>query len=332
LEEPNQHPTDLETTNQECEKEIVISATVDGEISKIDWKLLLPIIIMLTIIIVTWATPNVIGRYLAENSQLSPLQISALRYLPAAITLLIFSFITKRGQALIQTLKQSYYHLIISAVILSSFVVLQMFSVKYTTASASSFLLNVNPVLTFVMSYIILKERHKWWGSLGVVIASGGIFFIAIPLSEIDQFFNSAYILGNFLAFLSGLAWACYSIYLKRFLEEHDFIVTSTWTLSISSIILLIVMFSVDGWFSFVPSPTAFLLLAFLGVVPTAISFTLWFETIKRISVQKASVFQFLIPIIATLFALLFLNETIDWQFSLGAGLILSGLIITQIS
>ena len=58
-------------------------------------------------------------------------------------------------------MKVKHYHLIIAAVILASFVLLQMYSVVYTTASASSFLLNVNPVITFVLTIIILKERHK---------------------------------------------------------------------------------------------------------------------------------------------------------------------------
>ncbi|HUU77188.1 MAG TPA: DMT family transporter [candidate division Zixibacteria bacterium] len=322
----NQNGLILET--KEPDKKIIPSEVTKSE--KI--RLLLPIIIMLFIIVVTWATPNVVGRYLTSNDLLTPTQISALRYIPASITLLIFCFITKRGKLLIAVLKEKYIHLLIASIILTSFVLFQMFSVKYTTASASSFLLNVNPVITFVLSIIILKERHKWWGGIGVAIASIGIFFIAIPLDNISQLFNSANILGNFLAFLSGVAWAFYSIYLKRFLKEKDPIVTSTWNLTFSAIILTVVMFAVDGWFSTNPGINAFLLTTFLGIVPTAISFTLWFETIRRISVQKASVFQFLIPIFATLLAILFLQETIDWQFGLGAGLILIGLVVTQTS
>lgn len=293
---------------------------------------LLPVIIMLIIIVVTWATPNVVGRYLTQNSLLTPTQISALRYLPASLTLLLFCLITKRGKQMILDLKEKYLHLIIASIILTSFVLFQMYSVKYTTASASSFLLNVNPVITFVLSLIILKERHKWWGGIGVAIASVGIFFIAIPLSDINQLLSNENFLGNILAFLSGVAWASYSIYLKRFLKEKDPIITTTWNLTFSAIILTIVMFAVDGWFSSNPGYVPILLTTFLGIFPTAIAFTLWFETIKRISVQKASVFQFLIPIIATFLAVIFLQETIDWQFGLGAGLILVGLIVTQTS
>ena len=317
--------------NNTLEEEVAEQQTSESPPSK--FRSLLPIIIMLFIIVVTWATPNVIGRYLSiQVNPLSPTQISALRYLPASITLLITCLLSKRGKLLIQTFKEKYLHLIIASLILTSFVLLQMFSVKYTSASLSSFLLNVNPVITFVLSIIILKEKHRWWGSLGVIVAAIGVFFIAIPLNDLTQIFSSENLLGNFLAFLSGVAWAAYSIYLKKFLQDEDYIVTSTWNLTISSFILLITMFIVDGWFTVTPTVTSILLTTFLGIVPTAISFTLWFETIKRIDVQKASVFQFLIPIIATVFAILFLYETINWQFGLGAGLILIGLIVTQLS
>ena len=300
-----------------------------GELSgegKFTWQ----IVLMLAIVVVTWATPNVVGRYLAENKLLSPTQISALRYIPAAITLLIVILATKKWKLFIEDIKVKHYHLIIAALILASFVLLQMYSVVYTEASASSFLLNVNPVITFVLTIIILKERHKWWGSIGVLLAAVGIFFIAVPLEEISSIFSSTVILGNLLAFLSGFAWAAYSIYLKRFLRERDPITVSTWTLSISAIVLTIVMFCVDGWFSTTPRYYAILLTTFLGIVPTALAFTLWFVIIRRVSVQKASVYQFLIPIIATLLAVLFLGEGLTWWFDLGAGLILIGLLITQ--
>ncbi len=125
-----------------------------------------------------------------------------------------------------------------------------MYSVKYTTASASSFLLNVNPVLTFVLSIIILKERHKWWGAIGVLISFVGVFFIAVDVREISTVFSSETSLGNLLGFMSGVAWAAYSVYLKKFLKERDPITTTTWTLSISAIILLIVMLAADRSFT----------------------------------------------------------------------------------
>jgi len=300
-----------------------------GELSgegKFTWQ----VILMLIVVVVTWATPNVVGRYLAENNLLTPTQISALRYIPAALTLLIVVLATKKWKLFVEDIKVKHYHLVFAAIILASFVLLQMYSVVYTEASASAFLLNVNPVITFVLTIIILKERHKWWGAIGVLLAAVGIFFIAVPLNEISKIFSSTVILGNLLAFLSGFAWAAYSIYLKRFLRERDPITVTTWTLSISAVILTIVMFSVDGWFSTTPRYYTILLTTFLGIVPTALAFTLWFVIIRRVSVQKASVYQFLIPIIATLLAVLFLGEQLTWWFGLGAGLILIGLLITQ--
>jgi len=285
--------------------------------------------VMLVIIVVAWATPNVIGRYLAVKSALTPLQISALRYLPASLTLLIYCLLSRKSKTLFITLKTHWLHLLVASVILTSFVILQMYSVTLTNASASSFLLNINPVVTFLLSLVILKEHHRWWGGVGVVIASCGIFFIAVPIENLTLVFNREVLLGNLLAFLSGVMWAFYSVYLKRFLKTENPIVVTTWNLSFSATILLIAMFAVDGWFSSPPAYYHIILTVFMGIVPTAIAFTLWFETIRRIPVQKASVFQFLIPIIATLFALT-MGETIDWFFALGGVLILGGLLLTQ--
>ncbi|MGC9780948.1 MAG: DMT family transporter [Candidatus Heimdallarchaeota archaeon] len=287
------------------------------------------VILMLIVIIVAWATPNVIGKYIDNTTDLEPIQISALRYLPAALTLVIVCLATKRGKQLILDFKEKYIHLIIASLILTSFVLFQMYSVTMINANASSFLLNVNPIITFVLSILVLKERHKWWGALGVFIAFAGVFFIAIPIDQIKTTFSPAELIGSLLAFLSGFAWAAYSVYLKKFLKERDPITTTTWTLGISAVILTIVMFSVYGWFSSTAKYYHYITILFMGIVPTAIAFTLWFETIRRISVQKASVFQFLIPIIATLFTLA-MGELITWFFALGGVLIIGGLIIAQ--
>ncbi|MHA1220521.1 MAG: DMT family transporter, partial [Candidatus Heimdallarchaeota archaeon] len=296
---------------------------------KFTWQ----VIVMLVIVIIAWATPNVIGRYLVINSLLQPIQISALRYLPASLTLIIFCLASKRGKQLFIDLKDKWFHLLIASLILTSFVLLQMFSVTLTSASVSAFLLNVNPVITFILTIIILKERHRWWGSIGVLVAAAGIFFIAIPIEDIATLFvdHKGELIGNSLAFLSGLMWAVYSIYLKKFLKDKDPITTTTWNLSFSTIILIIAMFIFEGWFA---SPLAYyhvITTTFMGIVPTALAFTLWFVIIKRVSVQKASVFQFIIPVIATLFAIT-MDGPPTWSFGLGGGLILIGLVITQFS
>jgi drug/metabolite transporter (DMT)-like permease len=317
----------IKLAQNDTEEPTVVSDRIEPPSMGFSWQ----VVLMITIVVLAWSTPNIIGRYLQVNSDLLPIQISTLRYIPAALTLLIFCLITKRGKQLIIDLKDKHYHLVIASIILTSFVLLQMYSVRFTEASASAFLLNVNPVITFVLSLIILKERHRWWGGLGVLIAAAGIFFIAVPLDEIGDLISSDKLLGNILAFLSGVAWAVYTVYLKRFLKEKDPVTVTTWSLSFSAIILTITMFAVEGWFITPPAYYHIILTTFLGIVPTSIAFTLWFETLKRIPVQKASAFQFLIPVIATLFALA-LGETVDLFFGLGGGLILIGLIITQFS
>ncbi|MEA2070340.1 MAG: DMT family transporter, partial [Asgard group archaeon] len=217
-----------------------------------------------------------------------------------------------------------------TGIILSTFLLLQMYSVKFTTASASSFLLNVNPIITYLLAFLILKEEHQWWGFIGVIVSIGGVFLIAVPIDEIGNLFASQLFLGNIMAFLSGFAWAVYSIYIKRFLKKEDPVICTTWSIIVSTIILCIAMVIFEGGFPQNLNWVSTCLLLFMGIIPTAIAFTLWLYVIGKTPVQKLSVFQFLIPIIATLLAVLFLNETLNKFFYIGAGLIIIGLLITQ--
>jgi len=201
----------LSESNELSKEEITNSEVIDhsNEILPLEEKpsrdFTWQVILMLGFTIIAWATPNVVGEYLTNNSALTPIQISTIRYLPAALTLVIVCLVTKRGKQLLIDIKEKHIHLIIASLILASFVLFQMYSVKFTTASASSFLLNVNPVITFILSIIILKERHKWWGAIGVLISFTGVFFIAVDVRDISSVFASGAFLGNFLGFMSEM-------------------------------------------------------------------------------------------------------------------------------
>ena len=166
-------------------------------------------------------------------------------------------------------------------------------------------------------------------GIIGVLLATVGIFFIAIPLSEISSFFSRTVILGNLLAFLSGFAWVAYSIGFEHVSHGKNPITVTTWTLSISAIILTIVMFSVDGWFSDTPHYSAILLTTFLelGYCITSFYFVVCNHP-KSICTKSKR-----LPISNTNYCIivgLVLGEIPTWWFGLGAVLILAGLIITQ--
>lgn len=301
----------------------------EPEEQKMTWQ----VFVMVLIAIISWATPNVIGRYLAQTSTLSPIQISVFRYVPATIVMILICLVTNRGRQLIGTLKKNFVHLFIASLFLDGLVLFQMFSVVYTSASASAFLLNANPVFAYLLAILLLKEKRHWWGLIGVFISLIGIFLVAIPIEELHVLIASETILGNILGLLSGVSWAGYTIYLKKFLKKEEPMSTTSWTLSFSLVTLvpaMIIELFISNEQTFRPSWEAVLLTVFMGVFATAIGFTLWFASVRKAPVQKISVFQFLTPIIATLLAVIFLNETINYIFAIGGVLIIIGLLITQ--
>ncbi|MBD3190009.1 MAG: EamA family transporter [Candidatus Heimdallarchaeota archaeon] len=324
LDEESPLPEEPLTTDIDSKEEVR-----KPEEQKMTWEVL----IMVMIAIISWATPNVIGRYLAQTSTLSPIQISVFRYIPATIVMMVICLLTKRGRQLITTLKKNVLHLFLASLFLDGLVLFQMFSVVYTSASASAFLLNANPVFAYLLAIVLLKEKRHWWGLIGVFISLAGIFLVGIPIEELHVFITSETILGNLLGLLSGLSWAGYTIYLKKFLKKEEPMSTTSWTLFFSLVLLvpaMIIELLIANDLKFNPSWEALLLTTFMGIFATAIGFTLWFASLRKAPVQKISVFQFLTPIIATLLAVLFLSETINYIFAIGGSLIIIGLLITQ--
>lgn len=101
-----------DSTNSSQEDTICIETTIEELPAQTKFKMLLLVILMLIFIIVSWASPNVVGRYLSQQvNPLSPTQISALRYVPASITLLLVCFISRRTKSLFETLKKKFLHL-----------------------------------------------------------------------------------------------------------------------------------------------------------------------------------------------------------------------------
>jgi drug/metabolite transporter (DMT)-like permease len=96
----------------------------------------------------------------------------------------------------------------------------------------------------------------------------------------------------------------------------------------------LILLVAIDGGFSQIAeaSPTAKLLLLFIGVFCTAINFGLWFWALRYVSAATAAPLQYLTTPISVLMAWYFLGEPLTLGLAVGTALVLGGVVMTQSS
>jgi|HubBroStandDraft_4_1064222.scaffolds.fasta_scaffold924225_1 drug/metabolite transporter (DMT)-like permease len=68
----------------------------------------------------------------------------------------------------------------------------------------------------------------------------------------------------------------------------------------------------------------------YLGILPTALAYLCWSYVLASVAISEASIYTYLIPILAAVMAYFWLGEKPTALFVLGAGAVLSGVMLTQ--
>ncbi len=186
----------------------------------------------------------------------------------------------------------------------------QNFSVHYILGSSSSVLLNFNPSLIYLFAPLFVDEKYSSKKTLGFFVSSFGIGLVFLASLELGSITIVDFIVGNGLGFLSGVAWAGYSISLKRFFQEGQSEEVTALNLLIAAIILLMLSVITEP----LPPVESYSLesiwgIVVIGVGAAAIAFTLYLQLIQKYGPTRAGNIQFMIPLISLIFAWIFLSE-----------------------
>ena len=284
-------------------------------------------------VVLGWALTPVIGEYLVDIKQeLSPYQLSFFRYLIAAIALyfiLIFQSDVKNRDIWI-SLKDNWVKYVVVAVFSAFMPVFLFLAVRDTTASSASFLLNANVVLIPIFAFFILKEKIKKIYALAISLSLAGLFLVIFNeyLFSLSEFPIGA-LVGNLLAFGSGIFWALYTVFLKRFFPKENPLLVTFLSLLIGSGILI--------FFAFLIPPRAMslsvlgvFLVILLAVLSTSLAYSFWLSLLQYLSATETGIIQTLVPITSVIISIIFLGETITWIFAVGAILIVAGIFLVE--
>jgi len=261
---------------------------------------------------------------------MSSLAIAAYRLLFAS--LLLFPFSIKKTIADLKNKSLSDFLLIIlSGILLAVHFGSWILSLEFITVMISVVLVTTTPIWVAMMSPLITKEKisRRFWVGLffsmiGIIFASGlwqDDALTHVNIFNLDQFY------GNGLALLGAFCAAGYVIIGR--LMRHK-ISNQSYTLSVYSSAALILILAVI----LLPTETilierpAFKWLVFLAIIPQIIGHSLinWF--LGSQPAHQVSIYLLGEPIGSTIMAALFLQEIPGIQESIGALVILIGILI----
>ncbi len=201
----------------------------------------------------------------------------------------------------------------------------------YTTAVNVSIILTITPMFTAIVTRFFYKDERKldFWFYLGFVAALSGIVLLSVK-GAADLSFNPV---GDLMSVSAGIVWAFYSV-LTRKINSFGYNTVSvtrrSFEYGIIYMIPLLFIFDFHVETAELLKPVNLSNIIFLGLFASAVSFTLWNLSVKKIGAVTAIIYLYITPVISALAADFFLGEKLTLTGWLACFIITLGLIISQ--
>lgn len=201
----------------------------------------------------------------------------------------------------------------------------QNIGMGYTSASESSVIIASNPVFIALFSRIFLGERLSRTKAAGIAIAFCGVVLVVVRGGIA---FSSSSFLGDVICLGSVFSWVAYSLYTKKRLLRSSALEITAYSSLFGTIFLAPIAVAVEG-LVFPALPASWICIVVLGVFSSALGYLLWNRALSEIAASEAGMYLFLIPIIASVSAFIFLGERLDLPFFAGSALVITGLVLS---
>ena len=254
------------------------------------------------------------------GSSLDPFQITFLRFLLGGIVLLPFAVKEYKGLPKgFMTPRLWLTMLFLSFVLIANIVSFQ-FGVLYSNASTTAVIFCINPVFTMSFAHLMTQDdKLNRWKILALALFVTGLVFMVRPWDIQEG--NTVH--GVLLTVVSSALFGLYSVAGGKTLKRVGVFNQTTICFIIGAfVILLLLLFTGRPVFGGVADSLGLVL--YFSVVITGVGYLLFFLAMKHSNASTTSITFFLKPVIAPLFAVAILGETITYNMYIGIALILA--------
>ncbi len=253
-----------------------------------------------------------------------PLVIAAYRLTIAAVILIPIAWV-RSGSSLKKLSRRDVFLVLLSSVFVALHFGLWITSLSYTSIASAVVLVTCHPAFVAAFSYFLWDERLGKVTIGGIIVALAGVIFINYS----GFTFSSEAIIGNSLALAAGFFMGAYLLIGGQLRARIDLLTYLTLIYSVAAIILLIAAASLG--YSFIGySPTTYVMMILLALVPQLIGHSLLNQAIRLIPVTLVSVAIIGEPIGATILGYFILGEMPMVSEVAGGLLILTGIFMVM--
>lgn len=262
------------------------------------------------ITICLFSTLELAGKKLGTD--ISPFTITAWRFLIGGIVILPFAIRQVRiNKIVIQRNNIIFMGLLGILNVCISMLILQV-AIFYGKASLVAILVSINPLFVSIFAMLILKEKLALGQLIGLI--AGALGLIAIVLGERGLYGGEHrnLMLGIILALIAAMTFGLYTVLTKKTVISCGNLLTNSISFIIGALTLFLITAILGKPLLIGLEPKNLLITAYLGLFITGIAYLLYFEGMKGLTAAKASQYFFLKPVLASIMAYFFLQETLS--------------------
>jgi drug/metabolite transporter (DMT)-like permease len=230
-----------------------------------------------------------------------PLTLGWVRYMVAALPLLIYFMVREGPMSLLRPLKRDWRLFVAMGFFMVALPnATQNIGIQYTTASLSSLIQTSEPIFTIILASMFLDERlsmRKVGGTLMALTAS----ILLVWLGGLSLGGGKVFI-GNVLMFICSVSYGVSAVFTKAALRRNDPLKTAAIAMFLGSIMLIPTSLAIGepvDWFLGMPD-IAWLVLALLCLFPCLFATVLWYHVLTYTEVSRQILFLYLIPVFAS--------------------------------
>lgn len=209
------------------------------------------------------------------------------------------------------------------------YMILFLEAVNRTSAAEGAIIIATAPLFTTLFAVIARQEAFSSRVLVGALVAFSGVALVVFAGDEI----RFDHLVGNGLMLASAVGWALGAVVSRPLVKTKPAIVVLTQSMPAALVILLpyaLTATLATSWMKL--SATSYLAFGHFTIIAGALGFVGFFYGVQKIGASGAMYYQFCVAPVATLFAWIFLRDTLHPLQILGMGVVLLGVVLATVA
>ena len=231
------------------------------------------------------------------------------------------------------TTRQKWQLFTLGALGIYGYMFFYLMGISKTTPVSSSIFVSLEPIWVFIIAVLFYKEKVTWMKILGIGMGLAGAI-LCISTQPSDDLASNAPV-GNLLCLASSIIYAVYLVFSNRLLKGVGDMTMLKYTFLGASVMAVIVN-TIYGFDAPVLSESLFstpmLVLLFVLIFPTTISYLLLPIGLKYLKTTLVAIYGYLILIVATITSLILGQDRFSWTQCGAISLICASVYLVEVA